>query len=204
MVRENIANGVTAYCQIGDSIQGNSGYSVGANRQGLHHRLIVDGACDANFPGTDAEFNAANAALDAVVAVPLEFPSSPARRDGIDDFYETFHYDPYAPGPAYGLEPYDCNPWIADVQTSPRNVTLVVISDYAVPDGNAGPQSYVVRGFAGMYLEGCTGNDGAFRKNCNVPGGPFTVHARFVNRVNLNNSNLTLGTVGDVGIFLAR
>jgi hypothetical protein len=83
-------------------------------------------------------------------------------------------------------------------------VTVVIVADFSAPDGNAGPKSYVVRGFAGMYLEGCTGNDGVFRKDCKVPGGPFTIHARFVGRVDVTSGSLGAVGAGDIGIFLAH
>ena len=58
------------------------------------------------------------------------------------------------------------------------------------PDGDAGPKSYKVLGFARMYLEGCTSDlHNAFYADCDWNGvGNFTIHARYVEQVSVSNA----------------
>ena len=135
------------------------------------------------------------------------FPPFDVHGNGIDDFYEIWQLPSgWSSGdnPADDLVPYDCNPSQGGVQTSPRNATLIVIADFAVPDGNDGPKSYIVRNFARVYLEGCTDKNGTFSRSCNFNGGgKFTIHARFVDQFGVTDSTLGLTAgYGDVEVFL--
>ncbi len=83
-------------------------------------------------------------------------------------------------------------------------MTIIVVADFASPDGNAGPKSYIVRNFARMYLEGCSDRDGNPSRDCDFNGGgKFTIHARFVDQFGLSDAELGLeATFGDIEIFL--
>ena len=199
VLKDNIINGAQVTCTIGDSVQGGPGHSVGPTKDGIETRLAAEGACETNYADGLATFNASNAALNAVAATDLH---SPSRTDGMDDFYEVWARDPSAAHPAGGLLAYDCSS--ADgLQTSPRNVVLIIVHDALAPDGDEGPKSYEVQGFARMYVEGCT-RSGTFYKDCDWGGGgKFFIHARFVQQVNPTNSDLNINTTfGDVEVFL--
>ncbi len=210
VLNENIENGTQTRCTVGDTVLGNNGHNVGKTRDGLRDRIATEGACDARFPAADqALFDLGVSAIngDNPDVLTNLYPPFNAHENGIDDFYETWQLPPgWLPGdnPADDLVPYDCDPTRAGVQTSPRNVTLLVIADFATPDGDAGPKSYIVRNFARIYLEGCTDKSGTFQRDCNINGGgKFTIHARFVDQFGVTDSSLGISPAyGDVEVFL--
>ena len=71
--------------------------------------------------------------------------------------------------------------------------------------------SYEVRGFARMFLEGCT-RDATFYPDCDMPSGGgggdgqrFIIHARYVEQAGLTNSDLGYETkYGDIEVFLKQ
>ncbi len=213
VLEENIVGGVQVTCSLGDTVIANAGHNVGKTISGIRARLAADppatyppdGSCEANLSsvlGAEANFIDGNAALNDVLAIPL---ASPSRNDGMDDFFETWAYaGPSAFHPAAELDPYDCSPEDG-LQKGARNISLIVVEDFAVPDGDAGPKSYIVKDFARMYLEGCS-KDGVFYKDCLYSGGgKFTIHARFVEEVTNSHGDLGVGaTFGDIEIFLKR
>ena len=135
-------------------------------------------------------------------------PLGPNDGDGRDDFHEIWahpaDYNPLTENPADNLVPYDCDASAAGLQTSRRNATLIVVADFANPDGNAGLKSYIVRNFARVYLEGCTDKNDEPSRDCDFNGGgKFTIHARFVDQFGLTNADLGLdSTFGDIEVFL--
>lgn len=207
---DNIINGTQTRCTLGDTVQGNNGHNVGQTQAGIRDRIASEGACDANFPSGDfALFNLGVNAIngDAPDLLTDLYPPFDVHGNGIDDFYEVWQLPAgWTPGdhPASDLVPYDCDASQPGVQTSPRSVTLLVIRDFATPDGNDGPKSYIVRNFARVYIEGCTDKDGTFARDCNInAGGKFTIHARFVDQFGVTNSTLGLQSdFGDVEVFL--
>ena len=100
---------------------------------------------------------------------------------------------------------------------SVRDITLIVIHDWADPDNLEGNNTYLVRGFMRMYLDGCivdhpgngngNGNGGGetFYPLCDFNGnGKFTIRATMVNAV---DPTATLGLGADFGepvVFLKR
>jgi hypothetical protein len=198
---QNLINGVEVFCSSEGGVtevQGNPGFNVGKAKSGIEARLATEGSCETNYPGTLALFNAGNAALDALYT-DLD---SPSRADGMDDFFEVFQYNSDPASPAATLAQWDCDPALEGVQTSPRNVAVIVVADYATPDGGCGPKCYTVQGFGRMYIEGCT-NGGTFYKDCDWNGGgSFVIHARFV--ASFGDSKYTLGhsDYGDLQTFL--
>jgi hypothetical protein len=207
---DNIVSGTQTRCTLGDTVQGNNGHNVGQTQSGIRDRIATEGACDANFPPADqALFNLGVNAINGDSPDVLDDLSPPFNVHGnaIDDFYEVWQLPSgWLPGddPASDLVPYDCDASQPGVQTSPRNATLLVIEDFATPDGNDGPKSYIVQSFARVYLEGCTDKNGTFSRNCNITGGgKFTIHARFVDQFGVSDSNLgLLSDFGDVEVFL--
>lgn len=111
-------------------------------------------------------------------------------------------------GSVTNLTPNDCNAFLPGIQTSPRNLSLIVVNHSLAPDGTTcggGNNSYCVRGFERAYLEGCFDKDDVFKPLCDpLPGSVFTVLVRFVQQVVDSNGNLGLGAYGDVGIQLVR
>lgn len=204
VLEDNIINGTQVYCSVGESVQGNNGHNVGKTKSGIETRVAGEGSCEANFPAGDAGiFSDGNAALNAYSSVPVQ---SPSNGDGHDDFYEIWRYHGDPADPAANLAPYDCDPGIAGIQTSPRNAALIVIADWATPDGNSGPKSYIVQGFARVYIAGCSDSNDFFHKDCDWGGGgKFTIHARFVEQTGLTNSGLGYETeYGDIEVFLRQ
>lgn len=203
VLEQNIVNGATVSCRIGDTVKANSGHNVGKTYDGIRTRLTsaAQGRCDASYTGTN--FGASNAALNAAVTTPL---ASPSNGDGMDDFYEIWEWDGTG-HPGVKLTPRDCDPGTPGVQTSPRNVVLIVIQDYTVEDGIHN-KSYIVRDFARAYIEGCTRSNGTFYKDCdwgNGAGGTFTIHVRFVEQYGLSTADLgTDATFGDIEVFLKQ
>jgi hypothetical protein len=205
VLKANIENGVQTICAVGDSVMGNAGANVGPLIQSLKDRMRDEGwYCEAAFPA-DMELNflAGNAALNAYATEPLANPLSHA--DDLDDFYEIWIYDDGYANPAEGLIPYDCDAGQSGVQSSMRNVNLIVVRDWTSPDG-VDNNSYIVRGFARVYLEGCTDMNDVFHKDCNVGGGKFTLHARFVKQLGITKTEIGLAPSysGDIEVFLAK
>ena len=188
---DNIINGVLSSCQVGESVTSNTGVNVGKTKSGLKARLATEGACSLKAePIFDSK----------VVPQTNTFDLHPTITDlpvpdlgGVDDFFEVWRpglgYDPSEPGDK--LEQYNCNPDPAGiVETSPRNVSVIIVTDIAVDDGSgctgtsvgASPHCYLVLGFARMYIEGCTTSSAGFSAMCDQSGGgaTFTIHARFV------------------------
>jgi len=207
VLRGYVANGVSVTCAIGDEVQANQGSNVGPIGQGLSTRLSADGACQAQYvagggdnPSLTTATNALNAHINPSPALAGPVTVSNAR----DDFYEIWQYNNDPDSPAEGLQAIDCDPNTAGQQSSPRNVQMIVVNNWASPDGTAN-NTYVVRGFARAYLEGCEQN-GTFYPNCNMgTGQPFNIYVRFVEQLATNNVNLGLNAqFGDIGVFLAR
>ena len=207
VLETNIVNGTQTFCRVGDSVQGNPGHNVGKTQSGIEARVANQGACNLNYSGGVARFLAGQAAINDKYE-DLWAPLGPNDADGRDDFHEIWEhpadYDAATDNPADDLLPYDCEPNTPGLQTSPRNATIIVVADYATPDGNAGPKSYIVRNFARIYLEGCTDKDGVPYRDCDINGGgKFTIHARFVDQFGLSDAELGLNsTFGDVEVFL--
>lgn len=198
VLSNNIEHGSQVSCAIGGSVQGGPGFSVGPTKSGLAARLASEGACDHNYPGTQAVLDAAGGALNAATNIALH---AQHKNDGIDDFYEVWEYDATQPHPAMNLSSRACG---GASGTSPRNVTAIVIADAQHPDGAAGPHSYIVRGFVRAYLEGCT-KGGTFYPRCDFNGGGgFTVHVRFVEQIGATGGTLGVAGYGDGDTFLAR
>lgn len=204
VLKENVENGVQTICAIGDSVMGNSGANVGPLIQALKDRMWDEGwYCEAAFPADmELNFSAGNAALNAYADVNL---ANPLRDDDLDDFYEIWAYDDAYANPAEGLIPYDCDPVESGVQTSMRNVNIIVVHEWSSPDG-VGNNTYIVRGFARVYLEGCSDKNDVFHKDCNVGGGKFTLHARFVKQLGITKTEIGLAPSysGDIEVFLAK
>jgi Flp pilus assembly protein TadG len=207
---ENIVEGTQTACAIGDTVVGNSGHNVGQTQSGIGDRLAGEGACDANFPIADQSlFNLGVNAIngDSPDILTDLYPPYNTHGDGIDDFFEVWQLPPaWTSGdhPAGDLVPYDCDPTSIGWQTSPRNVALLVIADFAAPDGSAGPKSYIVRSFARVYIEGCSDSNNLFYRDCAISGGgKFTIHARFVDQVAVSDAALGLDAgYGDIEVFL--
>ena len=207
-LKDNIIDGVTTKCQIGDIIGANTGHNVGPTKTGIQDRLLTDGMCslNPNNPTVNSfNFSDGNAALNAILSIGL--PPPVVLGDEFDDFYEVWAWDPAnfdypnTPHPASGLVPYDCDLATPKLQTSPRNVSLIVIGSFDVEDG--GVNQYIIKDFARMYLEGCSDKDGEFHKDCDVGGGKFTIHARFIEQVVNTQADLGLeASFGEIAIFL--
>ena len=211
VIRGYVANGVSVTCTIGDIVAANQGNNVGAIRQGLADRFSSEGACEDAYVaqgGNNTSLSTATSALNTRIAtetppgVPLGGTISTT--NDRDDFYEIWAYHGNLTlHPAEGLQPYDCEPLTVGSQTSPRNVQMVVVRDWANPDGNIN-NSYIVRGFARAFLEGCERN-GTFFPTCNQGGGPFTIYVRFVEQFPDSSVNLGIqASFGDIGVFLRR
>jgi Flp pilus assembly protein TadG len=87
--------------------------------------------------------------------------------------------------------------------SSPRDITLIVVHDWANPENEAGNNTYLVRGFMRMYLDGCvveqpgSGGGETFYPLCDFNGnGKFTVRATMVNAV---QPSASLGLDADFG-----
>ncbi len=208
VLETNIINGTQTFCRVGDSVQGNPGHNVGKTRSGIEGRIAQQGACNLSYSAGLALFQAGQTAINDKF-VDLWTPLSPNDGDGRDDFHEIWEhpagYNPLTDNPAEDLVPYDCEAG-AGLQTSPRNVTIIVVADFATPDRAAGPKSYIVQNFARIYLEGCSDKNGIPSRDCDFNGGgKFTIHARFVDQFGLSNSDLGLdSTFGDVEVFLKQ
>ena len=212
----NIINGDLTTCEIGDSVTSNTGVNVGKTKSALEARLATEGACGGNAVPI---FGTVQARTDTFNLHPT-ITDLPAPNVGgvgyVDDFFEIWQpglgYDPNDPGDR--LEQYNCNPDPAGIiETSPRNVSVVIVSDIAVDDGSgcsavsvgASPHCYLVLGFARMYLEGCTTSAGfSAMYDQSGGGGTFTIHARFVKAVGNNNAGLGVSQFGDIQTVLVE
>ena len=94
---------------------------------------------------------------------------------------------------------------------SPRDLTLIVVHDWANPENGAGNKTYLVRGFLRMYLEGCSvennggGGGSTFYEKCDWNGnGKFTVHAMMVNAVEYTATLGATASFGEPVVFLRR
>ena len=215
---EQIINGVQVSCRAategesGDSVSSNTGVNVGKTKSGLEARLATEGDCSANYLGNQTDLSELSASF-APPNVSTPFEKTPIAGDDVDDFFEI-----WMPGsgwssddPAANLVPYDCDPDEDGSQTSPRNITLIIIGDIAVDDGvgcsgggGNSPHCYEVLGFARMYIEGCSTDSGGFSAKCDQSGGggSFTIHGRFVESVGNSAFELGLSRLGDVQTFL--
>jgi hypothetical protein len=208
----NIETGVPTSCRIGDSVSSNSGVNVGKTQSGLQARLATEGACSvtalpffATVQSDTVNFNG-HPTLD-----DLLLPTSGNSGGGVDDFFEVFRpslgYD--VSQPAANLSALDCDSNTAAAETSVRNVVVIVIDDIGVSDGTgctgggATSNCYLVRGFARIYIEGCSTNAG-FDATCSQggAGGSFTVHARMVNAFADSGGELTLNRIGGFQTYL--
>jgi Flp pilus assembly protein TadG len=200
-----VGAGVQLTCSIGDVVRANDGQNVGPLSTGLQQRLATDGVCQAAYVssgGSNLDLAVASLALSAAVDVPLAGPWTTT--NARDDLYEVWQYhNDLDRHPAEGLTARDCNPNTPGHQTSPRSVQLVVVHDWANPDGPSA-KTYYVRGFARAYIEGCEQN-GLFYPNCSQGGGPFNVYIRFIEQLGANSMNLgVVNSYGDIEVFLRR
>jgi Flp pilus assembly protein TadG len=203
-----ITNGVSRICGVGDSVVSNPGVNVGKTRSGLAARLGAEGLCATTALSYYGEVvaNTTNFNLHPVL-VDLLHPDL----GGIDDFFEVWGpslgYD--VSKPAERIAPFDCDAGVPNVQTSPRNVVVIMINDLGTDDGSgctgeANSHCYAIRGFARMYVEGCSSAQQGFRARCDIGGGggSFSIHARFVESVGLSSGRLQLSRFGDIQTFL--
>jgi hypothetical protein len=201
VLHANIVDGVVVTCSSDppDSVIGNAGHNVGATKAGIADRLATEGACDAPLGGEEeGVFWSGPSAITAAGLDPLltDFYGNYGHSNGVDDFYEIWTWQD-ANFPVTGL---------IEICKSPRNVNLIVVEDLGTSDGDAGPKSYLVRGFARMYIEGCTSDlHNAFYADCDWSGiGNFTIHARYVEQVSVSNAaiGLTDESFGTIEVFL--
>lgn len=208
----NIINGGVISCAVGESVTSNTGVNVGATKSGLEARLVTDGICGTN----------AAPIFGDVVAQTNDFNAHPTITDlfapdlgGDDDFFEIWlpglGYDLNDPGDK--LDQYDCDPATPGSQSSPRNVTVIIVNDIAIDDGSGctgggggSPHCYLVLGFARMYIEGCTTAAQGFSPDCDQPGGggTFTIHARFIKSVGGSSTALGINQFGDIQTVLVK
>ena len=206
----NIVTGVNRLCSVGDSVASNPGVNVGKTQSGLEARLSGEGACaTATLP------------IFGPVVQPMttQFNLHPTLQDllnptagGIDDLFEV-----WGPGlgydgvnsPAENLTPYDCDSTTVELETSPRNVVVIMIQDIGIGDssgctGVAGTMCYKIQGFARIYVEGCSTAAAGFQADCDVngAGGSFTIHGRFIEATALSSSRIALSRYGDTLTFL--
>src|SRR3990172_8826472 len=117
---------------------------------GVHKRVIRDGACDATY----------------------------GDGDGIDEFGETVVQQGPGGGPPPQriYVPRDCDAATEGVQISPRLITIVVLDH--PPPPNAGNRGFPIEAFAGFYIDGCTPEGVAVNSqadtdpDCNTPPPP--------------------------------
>jgi hypothetical protein len=197
VLRDNIINGVDVNCSIGESVTSNPGNSSGPVRDGLQARLQSARPCDANSAVTEANLDAWTAAVGSQGLTPL---AAANKNNNVDDLFEVWERNPL-PDPLSILPPYDCDPSVAGVQTSPRNVNIIVVHDILDEDG--GNHYYIVRGFVRMYIEGCERN-GNFYVDCTQGGGNFNVYARIIDQLADSTTPLGMNNYGDLGIYLKR
>ncbi len=188
-----------------DFVNIKQGNTVGPTGAGLACRLKGTAGCE---PVATCDATHHITAADADSAA-LPNPQYRPPTDGIDDIFEIWSRNPAQPvGSVRSLLPNDCNAAVAGIQTSPRNITVIVVNSSLAPDGTTcggGNNSYCVRGFARAYLEGCLDRNGVFRSLCDpLPGSQFTVLIRFVEPIADSSGNLGMGVYGDIGVHLVR
>jgi hypothetical protein len=197
VLRDNIINGVNVNCSIGEQVRANPGNSSGPVRQGLSTRLQASRPCDANSAVTEANLDAWTAAIGSQGLTPM---AAANKNNNIDDLFEVWERNPL-PSPLGILAPWDCNPGVAGVQTSPRNVNIIVVHD--IEDEDGANNYYIVRGFVRMYIEGCE-RSGTFYPDCTQAGGNFNVYARIIGQLPDSTAVLGLNNYGDIGIWLKQ
>ena len=210
----NIINGDLTTCEIGDSVTSNTGVNVGKTKSALEARLATEGACGGNavpiFGTVQAAPTPSTCTRRSRTCRPRTWAawamSTTSSKSGSRP-----RLRPERPGDR--LEQYNCNPDPAGIiETSPRNVSVVIVSDIAVDDGSgcsavsvgASPHCYLVLGFARMYLEGCTTSAGFSAMYDQSGGRHFTIHARFVKAVGNNNAGLGVSQFGDIQTVLVE
>lgn len=212
--RDQIVTGVETTCEIGDSVKRAGGVKHGQTLQGLLERLTREDGCD-DLAGADLdqENELTDAGLEPLGAAaygpwdPAAWADKlPYQPDGIDDFFEVWNLArPLNVGdPARGLVPRLC---LSDDGSSPRAVDIVIIHNISDEDGatcNSGPNNcYKIRGVSRMYIEGCSdGTAGGFYKSCNIGGGPFIIHGRFVEPVEFTNFRTGIWENGTIQVRL--
>ena len=92
-------------------------------------------------------------------------------------------------------------------QTSPRNVTALVIEDIDPPDPHpemcSANTCYRLLGFVRMYIEGCSVGGGPLVKSCQgLSGSDFTVYGRLLSAVATSDGELGFSYSGDIQSFL--
>jgi hypothetical protein len=197
VLRDNIINGVDVSCSIGEEVRANPGNSSGPVRQGLSTRLQSARPCDLNSAVTEANLDAWTTAIGTQGLTPM---AAANKNNNVDDMFEVWERNPL-PGTLSTMAPYDCDPSVAGVQTSPRNVNIIVVHD--IEDEDGGNNYYIVRGFVRMYIEGCE-RSGTFYVNCTQNGGNFNVYARIVGQLADSTTTLGMNNYGDLGIYLKR
>jgi hypothetical protein len=203
---DQIVSGVSTTCAVGDSVSSNTGVNVGPTKQGLAARLAGEGQCSLDAVPFFSDVSARTIAFNASLLTDLAAPTMGSSGGLVDDLFEIWGpaYDYDATDPAKNLDPYPC------ADSSPRHVTLIVIGDIAIDDGtdcnggNNSPHCYIVRGFARMYVEGCSTTPDDFSAKCDQQGGggSFTIHGRFVSAASNSSLNLTLNPFGEAITFL--
>ncbi len=206
---EAIVEGVELTCTLGQYASANSGGSVGKTRSGLEGRLSTDGQCDVAYTGLQPGLTNDSDTFATAGFVPLE---SPTISDAIDDLFEVWSlpvgYD--SADPASGLQERDCDLGTAGFQSSPRNITVLVIEAVDPADPHSSECSantcYQIIGFARMYLEGCSDQlGGAFSRTCSgLSGNDFIIYGRLVSSVAMSVEALGFNRVGDVQTFLKK
>ena len=204
---EAIIEGVEISCALGEYASANTGGSVGKTRSGLESRLTPDGQCDAAYPDLQADLTSDSNTFTTAGFVPLE---SPTIGDSIDDLFEVWSlpagYDPN--DPASGLQERDCDVVTAGIQSSARNITVLVIEAVDPADPHSSECSantcYEILGFARMYLEGCSDSlGGDFSRTCDgLSGNDFIIYGRLVSSVAMSVEALGFNRVADVQTFL--
>lgn len=217
--RDGLSNGVSVICALGDSVGTATGNMGGPTSTGLINLIGVDEVCDAAY-FSDGSLTPALLDTESATFVTAGYDAlvSPTVNDKFDDFFEIWRLDPaYDPAnPAEGVALRDCDPNTAGVQTSPRNLSVLVVDDVddgddpgADCDGSNGT-CLLLRGFTTLYLEGCSTDNvdpalATIEKDfgqCTSNLGRLIIYGRLVAQI--GESNLTLGYTfnGDWQTFL--
>ena len=190
---------------------------VGPTISGTNDRLASEGVCDANFfatygGGAQGILDAGNAALVAAGLPALAGP--PAANDDIDDLFEIWEllpgYDPT--DPLANVVARDCDPLTGALETSPRNILVLVIEDILVNDGAGcagGSGCHDVQGYTRMYLEGCSRPPPVVHRlftACAGGGGDLWVQGRMLRQENHADVGGRLGfsTTGEFDTILTH
>lgn len=145
-----------------------TGNLVGQERQGYSDLISSEGACDALY----------------------------GDNDGIDDFDEVVDVVAGGPGPSSTTvySEKDCEPNVADIQNSPRLVSLIIIDQFTAQGNPPKP----ILAFAGFYIKQCENDNDPpdVSEVCDFQAignpGHVIVRGRFVNFV------VTNGMVGGI------